>query len=303
MSILRTLALAVAVATLASGASPPRYAPEADGSSSLPSGWAPVSSRDTSLSLRVTVALKESGVTALLDHLALASDPQSAAYGAHLSLAELHSLVHVPDSRRATVEAWLVSEKVGAKVVARGRGFLVAELTMAAAEVAFETELAVYEHQGGERAAASRSVASVRAVRCAIGSRAYSIPMHLKQHIDLVDGLSLSRLPKYRVASGGRGGSVPQGGGSGGVQTEETGTAGGETDGKVNGKVDAARGEFNITPSVIKDMYNINGVPRPVPAPAGNLQAVVSFLQQYVEEGSAERREQRGGSRREREDI
>ena len=289
MSILRTLALAVAVATLASGASPPRYAPEADGSSSLPSGWSPVPSPplDAALSLRVTVALKESGVTALLDHLALASDPQSATYGAHLSLAELHSLVHVPDSRRATVEAWLVSEKVGAKVVARGRGFLVAELTVAAAEVAFETELAVYEHQGGEggeerSAAASRSAsaASVRAVRCAMGSRAYSIPMHLKQHVDLVDGLSLSRLPKYRVASGGSGdssGSSGSGGSSGGVQSLQT-----EANRKVKGKVHAARGEFNITPAVIKDMYNINGVPRPVEAPAGNLQAVVSFIQHCV---------------------
>jgi tripeptidyl-peptidase-1 len=119
---------------------------------SIADGWTKSSAAAVASGpIRVTLALKEDNVPALLALLDKTSDPLSASYGKHLSLEELRSLVYVRPSRRAAVRKWLLGEN--ARIIADDQhvGFIVAELEVKDAERAFGVKLIPFAHaESGE---------------------------------------------------------------------------------------------------------------------------------------------------------
>ncbi|PCH39539.1 family S53 protease-like protein [Wolfiporia cocos MD-104 SS10] len=139
---------------------------------SVPKGFilqGPASS-DMLLSLRI--ALAQNNVDGLIAALYEVSTPTSSLYGQHLSKAEVEQLISPTSETLDAVNDWLNAFDINSTVVSPAGDWLAISVSVGVANELLDTNFSVYTHQlSGQQI---------------IRTLSYSIPTHLKGHVELV---------------------------------------------------------------------------------------------------------------------
>ncbi|KAK5130674.1 hypothetical protein LTR08_001835 [Meristemomyces frigidus] len=184
----------------------------------LPAGWAKRDVLDRRAILPMKVGLAQSNIDKGGEWLHEVSHPTSEKYGKHWTAKEVAQAFAPSEDSIDAVKAWLASSGIAEHRVKQSQslGFLEFEATVDEAEELLKTKYHVYEHETGQPHVACEE---------------YSLPSHLKEHIDLVsptvhfdakvrqrEATPEGELEKRDVPDAGRGvgkpgwGSLPKGG-------------------------------------------------------------------------------------------
>lgn len=119
------------------------------------------------------------------------SDPKSPSFGKHWSVEKVASFFAAEQHSIDTVKAWLAQHGVDGKL-AKGKNWIHANVTIAQAERLLKSEYKAFKHDvsGFERIGESLVSSDRRATRAdataVAASTSYSVPKHVRHHIDLI---------------------------------------------------------------------------------------------------------------------
>ena len=117
----------------------------------LPPRYTVVGRADPTTKLRLTVAVKQGNIAALEKRLFEVSDPESPKYGQHLSEEEVNALARPRTEDLDNVVTWLKRECPDLEDLSfsKAQDFVMATVSVAAAEKLLGAEYHVYEHEAG----------------------------------------------------------------------------------------------------------------------------------------------------------
>lgn len=144
----------------------------------IPSGWKQGSRLEGHVILPVRIALAQSNMDKMNEYVMQVSDPESKLYGQHWTPEQIRSTFSPSEKTRNSVSEWLVASGISFERLHHdlgSGGWIAFDATVEEAEKLFKTEYYNWSH---ERALSNNPIASV--------SQAYSLPAHLRQHIDFV---------------------------------------------------------------------------------------------------------------------
>eukprot|EP01104_Vermistella_antarctica_P008628 TRINITY_DN2168_c0_g1_i1.p1 TRINITY_DN2168_c0_g1~~TRINITY_DN2168_c0_g1_i1.p1 ORF type:complete len:570 (-),score=120.49 TRINITY_DN2168_c0_g1_i1:112-1821(-) len=216
-----------------------RYFPEGTSSLPLPSKWTKTGvSVPGDAELRLHIALTNQRLGEMEAKFWAVSDPTNADYGNHLSLDEIAGRFGAKEETIEAVSQWLSDNGVTDFDLLRSRDWIVANVSITSVQNMFHVEFSTYKYQASNAYTPGTL-------------EAYSLPVELTDHIDLVSGIT--DLPDF------------------GKRKVHRGLDKMRADGMV--------GPAAITPAVIRAAYN---VPANLTGSAnGNIQACSEFQGQY----------------------
>ncbi|KAK5710847.1 hypothetical protein LTR15_012824 [Elasticomyces elasticus] len=141
--------------------------------SGIPQGWAKAEVLDRRAILPMKIALAQSNVEKGAEWLSEVSVPTSSKYGKHWSAKEIAEAFAPSDKTVDAVKLWLTSAGISDSRIKQSQGlnWLEFDATVDEAEELLKAKYHVYEHETGQPH---------------IACEEYSIPAHLKEHVDLV---------------------------------------------------------------------------------------------------------------------
>lgn len=159
------------VVALASAAAE-RYTLEQDALLPHASAWARVGRANGSSRISLTIAVRQSNLDALEELVLRVSDPESPAYGKHLTLEQVNALVAPRAESTEKVRDFLGARNVTSCESSASGDFVRCQVTVAEAEVLLEAEYYLYKH----------TKTGLTATR----TSSYSLPADISGHVDFV---------------------------------------------------------------------------------------------------------------------
>lgn len=147
----------------------------------VPKSWTSLGPADKSEIINLQIGLKQSNKGAIEQHLLEISDPDHDRYGQHLSADEVADIVRPTDLTIDSVHRWLEGHGVGHIAYSPAQDWISIIVPISKAEELLQTTYSKYEHDGGH-----------------IANRAteWSLPLHLHDHIDVVQPTTSFLTPK-----------------------------------------------------------------------------------------------------------
>ena len=205
-----------------------------------PSGWQSTGAADDSTPVVLQIGLAEKNIDQLESKLMSVSDPRSPQYGNHFSKDDVESLFPPQDGAVDAVTAWLKSNGVS-KISTQGSWVNFAT-DVATANKLLDTKFAHYSKEGTSK----------------LRTTQYSVPDDLQKHIDLITPTTYFGNVKANLPAAYRGEDIRR-----------------EFQSRPD-EIDSSCSNL-ITPSCIKQLYNINYTPK---ATSGSKIGFGSFLNQ-----------------------
>lgn len=149
----------------------------------LPQGWRLIGPAEDRLPLRLSIALKQPGLSDLKARLEVTSDPAAAEYGAHVSRDAMEAYQEPGEEAYHVVASWL--EDYGIYDFKRDGAWVRFNTTVGGANRLLDCRFAQYRYGGEEPA---------------LRAREYALPARLAEHIDFVFPVTqfLSRPPRIQ---------------------------------------------------------------------------------------------------------
>ena len=144
----------------------------------IPKGWKQGSRLSEKTVLPVRIALTQSNMHKMNEYVMQVSDPESKLYGQHWTPEQIRSTFSPSEETRNSVSEWLVASGISFDRLHHdigSGGWIAFDATVAEAEKLFKTEYFSWSH---DRALSNDPIAAV--------AQSYSLPAHLRQHIDFV---------------------------------------------------------------------------------------------------------------------
>ncbi|KZT40291.1 hypothetical protein SISSUDRAFT_1060362 [Sistotremastrum suecicum HHB10207 ss-3] len=208
----------------------------------------------------IRVGLKQRNIHEIEDLLYSVSDPESPKYGQHWEYHEIAQHFAPEDETIAAVKEWLAEEGFGPERVrlTSTKGWIEIDATFGEAERLLDTEYHVYRHDDGSEH---------------VGCDEYSVPAHVRHHVDLVT--PTVNVMRKRTSSDNPRRSLSKGGIVRGPKTNGKKVAAAAL------PTDLSTCDTMITPDCLRALYNINMSPTET---AVNTFAIVEFTpQSYVQ--------------------
>ncbi|KAJ6555036.1 subtilisin-like protein [Mycena vulgaris] len=136
-------------------------------------GWMQARRLESRKIIPLRVGLRQRNLHQLEDLLLSVSHPDSPTYGQHWSPAQIVDTFAPESETIEAVKAWLVDAGISSERLrlSPSRGWIAANVTVEEAERLLRTEYHVYEHPSGAEQ---------------FGCHNYSVPTHVREHIDLI---------------------------------------------------------------------------------------------------------------------
>lgn len=147
----------------------------------VPKSWTSLGPADKSDIINLQIGLKQSNKGAIEQHLLEISDPDHARYGQHLSADEVADIVRPTDLTIDSVHRWLEGHDVGDIAYSPAQDWISIIVPISKAEELLQTTYSKYEHDGGHTANRATE---------------WSLPLHLHEHIDVVQPTTSFLTPK-----------------------------------------------------------------------------------------------------------
>ncbi|PWN34625.1 subtilisin-like protein [Meira miltonrushii] len=144
----------------------------------IPSGWKQGNRLSEHIILPVRIALTQSNMDKMNEYVMQVSDPDSKLYGQHWTPEQVRSTFSPSEETRNSVSEWLVASGISSHRLHHdvgSGGWIAFDATVAEAEKLFNTEYFSWSH---DRALSKDPIAAV--------AQSYSLPAHIRQHIDFV---------------------------------------------------------------------------------------------------------------------
>ena len=135
----------------------------------LPGGWSLHSRAQRDDTVRLSVALRQHGLEALKERLAVVSDPHHADYGKHMTIAQIRAFSTVSDETSDRIVSWL--EEGGVETIEQSDAWVHFSTTVDKAESILNCTFSRYAFEGNNPVLRTES---------------YSIPSDLQLEIDFV---------------------------------------------------------------------------------------------------------------------
>ena len=137
-----------------------------------PVSWIEVGHPSKDEVIHLQIGLKQQNEGVIESHLLEISDPKHSRYGQHMSTAEIHELVSPKQESVELVHAWLAEHDVTTAVHSPGKDWISIAITIEKAEQLLQTKYSTFEH--------SRDGTTLSR------TPEWSLPLHLHEHIDVV---------------------------------------------------------------------------------------------------------------------
>jgi tripeptidyl-peptidase-1 len=159
-----------------------------------PRAWANIGPASETETVNLKIGLKQSNEGTIEQHLLQVSDPSHSRYGQHLSADEVHDIVRPSDETLRLVSDWLASNDVTDFSHSPSKDWISVTLPLKKVEGLLQTKYYLFEH--------SRDGTTV--------ARApeWSLPLHLHDHIDVVQPTTSFFRPTPHASLEKRGGHV-----------------------------------------------------------------------------------------------
>ncbi|KAF8817102.1 subtilisin-like protein [Phlegmacium glaucopus] len=138
-----------------------------------PLDWAPVGRLDSNKVLPMRIGLSQQNLHRVEEMLMEVSHPESPTYGKHYTPAEIVDIFAPSNETISAVTNWLIDSGFAPNRLrlSANKGWLAVEATTSEVENLLNTEYHVYNHASGDQQ---------------FGCHNYSIPAHVREHIDLI---------------------------------------------------------------------------------------------------------------------
>ncbi|QDS77382.1 hypothetical protein FKW77_005860 [Venturia effusa] len=137
----------------------------------VPEGWTKVGPAPKSAPIDIKIGLKHGNEGVIEQHLLQVSDPNHARYGQHLTAEQVHSIVTPSNNTLESVQSWLLENGVNSLSYSPAKDWVSMRMTVGQVEDLLQTEYYIFVHTDGTMV--------VRAPE-------WSLPVHLHEHIDIV---------------------------------------------------------------------------------------------------------------------
>lgn len=137
----------------------------------VPRGWTRVGDASKGDMIRLSIGLKQQNEGVVEQHLLEVSDPAHFRYGQHLTAAEIQDIVKPADETRELVQAWLEEHGIANGVHSPARDFIHVTIPIEQAERLLQTSYSTFKHGDGSTIHRAPE---------------WSLPLHLHEHIDVV---------------------------------------------------------------------------------------------------------------------
>ena len=148
----------------------------------VPRGWKEVESSSKPEEIHLQIGLKQRNEGVIERHLVEISDPNHTRYGQHLSAAEIHEITSPSDETISLVTTWLLEHDIIEVAYSPGRDWVSVLIPIEKAEQLLQTSYTVYKHEDGSTLSRAPE---------------WSLPLHLHEHIDVVQPTT-SLLPNQK---------------------------------------------------------------------------------------------------------
>jgi tripeptidyl-peptidase-1 len=122
--------------------------------------------------IHLQIGLKQQNEGVIESHLLEISDPKHPRHGQHMTAEEIHAIVAPADETVELVNAWLAEHDITNALYSPGKDWISIVVTIEKAEQLLQTKYSVFEH--------SRDGTTISR------TAEWSLPLHLHEHIDVV---------------------------------------------------------------------------------------------------------------------
>jgi len=150
----------------------------------VPAAWTAVGPASQSELVNLQIGLKQRNEGAVEQHLLEVSDPVHPRYGQHLSAAEIHDIVAPARETVDLVQEWLAEHGVSNAGFSRAKDWISVVVPIEKAEELLQTSYFTYRHHDGSTLTRAPE---------------WSLPVHLHEHIDVVQPTTSFFRPKPEV--------------------------------------------------------------------------------------------------------
>ena len=147
----------------------------------VPRDWVEVGTPHKSEAIHLQIGLKQSNEGVIEKHLIELSDPKHSRYGQHLSTEEINKIVAPADESVDLVHAWLAEHDITTVVYSPARDWVSIVVPIEKAEELLQTSYKTFEHVDGSTVSRAPE---------------WSLPLHLHEHIDVVQPTTSFFRPK-----------------------------------------------------------------------------------------------------------
>jgi tripeptidyl-peptidase I len=161
----------------------------------VPRAWTEVGDVSKTETINLQIGLKQQNEGLVEKHLLEVSDPAHARYGQHLTDEEIAEIVAPTDEAVNLVHEWLTDHGITKFGYSPARDWVSVVTTIEKAEELLQTKYSKYRHHSGK--AISRA-------------KEWSLPIHLHEHIDVVQPTTSFFNPKAQIESSRFGAVAPQ---------------------------------------------------------------------------------------------
>lgn len=158
----------------------------------VPRSWTRLGEASKSETIHLQIGLKQQNEGQIEEHLLEISDPKHLRHGQHMTLDEIREIVQPSDETQELVKAWLEEHGIMHGVHSPTKDFIHVVLPIEKAEELLQTSYSTYEHADGSTISRAPE---------------WSLPMHLHEHIDVVQPTTSFFRPNPKAAGGS--GSAP----------------------------------------------------------------------------------------------
>ncbi|KAF2161061.1 hypothetical protein M409DRAFT_69933 [Zasmidium cellare ATCC 36951] len=153
----------------------------------VPRSWTRVGSASKHETIHLQIGLKQQNEGQIEEHLLEISDPNHHRHGQHMSAEEIREIIQPSDETQELVRAWLEEHGISHGVHSPSKDFIHVVLPIEKAEELLQTEYSIFEHADGSTISRAPE---------------WSLPMHLHEHIDVVQPTTSFFRPNAKAAGG-----------------------------------------------------------------------------------------------------
>lgn len=148
----------------------------------VPRGWKAVGRAAKDENIHLQLGLKQRNEGEIERHLLEVSDPRHSRYGQHLTSAQIHDIISPSHETVTAVHAWLLEHEI-TPLYNPSKDWVSVVIPIEKAERLLQTEYSVFAHDDGSRISRAPQ---------------WSLPVHLHDHIDVVQPTTSFFRPKAR---------------------------------------------------------------------------------------------------------
>ncbi|PNS16473.1 Protease KEX1 [Sphaceloma murrayae] len=150
----------------------------------VPGSWTRLGAAEKSDLINLQIGLRQSNQGSIEQHLIEVSDPEHERYGEHLTAAEVADIVRPAKTTISSVHDWLMKHGVGDVAYSPAEDWISIVVPVSKAEELLQTTYSKFQHRDGH-----------------VANRApeWSLPVHLHEHIDVIQPTTSFLTPKAEL--------------------------------------------------------------------------------------------------------